>query len=61
MFDYTYFRQIYELLQQYLIPLCDDVRYILSNVEMILQAGIFFGFVFLALNFVSKRWLVLNG
>ena len=61
MIDYSYIRLIYELLQEYLVPLASDVHLILSKVDMLLQSGIFFGLLFTAFNFVSKRWLTLNG
>lgn len=32
---------------------------LVDKVDMILQAGVFFGFVFVAFNFISKRWLTL--
>ena len=59
--DYSYLRLIYDILQQYLIPLAEDVDTILSNVEMLLQTAVFFGLLFTAFNFISKRWLTLNG
>lgn len=49
---------MYELLRDELMPLLEGL---VDKVDMILQAGVFFGFVFLALNFISKRWLTLNG
>ena len=61
MSDYTYTRLIYTLLQEYLIPLAEDVSAILSDVEMLLQTAVFFGLLFTAFNFISKRWLTLNG
>ena len=61
MTDYTYIRLIYNLLADDFPALVDNVSSILSTVEMLLQAGVFFGFLFTAYKFISSRWLVLNG
>lgn len=56
MFDSYYGQQILEVLQDIfslLTSLSTDVKYIL-------QAVCFFGLLFLAYNFISKRWLTLN-
>lgn len=56
MFDSIYGPQILEVLKNIyslLISLSSDVKYIL-------QAICFFGFLFVAYNFISKRWLTLS-
>lgn len=57
MFDSIYGPQILSVLQDIytlLSSLAVDVKYIL-------QALVFFGLLFTAFKFISKRWLVLNG
>lgn len=57
MFDSIYGPQIVSVL--------NDIYTLLSSlavdVKYILQALVFFGLLFVAFNFISKRWLVLNG
>ena len=57
MFDGIYGPQIVSVLNNIytlLSSLAVDVKYIL-------QALVFFGLLFTAFKFISKRWLVLNG
>ena len=57
MFDSIYGPQILSVL--------NDIYSLLSSlavdVKYILQSLVFFGLLFTAFNFISKRWLVLNG
>ena len=57
MFDNYYGERIYDVL--------NDIYILLSSlaidVKYILQAIVFFGLLFTAFKFISKRWLVLNG
>lgn len=56
MFDNYYGQQIYEVLQDIFTLLTS----LSTDVEHILQAVCFFGLLFVAYNFISKRWLTLN-
>ncbi len=56
MFDNYYGQQIYEVLQDILTLLTS----LSVDVKHILQAVCFFGLLFTAYNFISKRWLTLN-
>ena len=57
MFDNIYGPQILSVLKGIYSLLVS----LSSNVEYILQALVFFGLLFVAFKFLSKRWLVLNG
>lgn len=57
MFDSIYGPQILEVLRNIytlLQSMSQDIKDIFISV-------VFFGFLFVAFNFVSKRWLTLNG
>lgn len=56
MFDSIYGPQILNVLQDILTLLTS----LSIDVEHILQAVCFFGLLFVAYNFISKRWLTLN-
>ena len=56
MFDSIYGPQILEVLKN-IYSLLTSVS---SDVKYILQSICFFGLLFVAYNFISKRWLTLN-
>ena len=56
MFDSVYGPQILNVLQDILTLLTS----LSVDVKNILQAVCFFGLLFVAYNFISKRWLTLN-
>jgi len=56
MFDSYYGQQILSVLQD-IYSLLTSLS---TDVEHILQAVCFFGLLFVAYNFISKRWLTLN-
>lgn len=57
MFDSVYGPQILQVLRDILTLLTS----LSLDVKHILQSVVFFGLLFVAYNYISKRWLTLNG